>query len=175
MTGRAAVPAGPRPASPRRRPSPRRRFPRRRRPPPPAPRRAGVILHPTSLPGPYGTGDLGDAALRFVDWLCDAGMTCWQTLPLVPPERVYWSPYSGEDALCGNTLLINLEQLARDGLVDAGRLPAATVPETDPATGKALPADFDAAAAAKEPVLTEAARTLLSSTGQMNAAFREWR
>jgi 4-alpha-glucanotransferase len=41
-------------------------------------RRAGVILHPTSLPGPNGIGELGAEAFRFVDWLADAGMQCWQ-------------------------------------------------------------------------------------------------
>jgi 4-alpha-glucanotransferase len=41
-------------------------------------RRVGVVLHPTSLPGHYGIGTLGEQALRFVDWLADAGMQCWQ-------------------------------------------------------------------------------------------------
>lgn len=45
---------------------------------PPTNRRAGVILHPTSLPGKYGTGEIGAEALRFVDWLADAGMQLWQ-------------------------------------------------------------------------------------------------
>ena len=48
-------------------------------------RRAGVILHPTSLPGPYGIGELGGEARSFVDWLVTSGMTCWQMLPLGPP------------------------------------------------------------------------------------------
>lgn len=39
---------------------------------------AGVILHPTSLPGPYGIGEIGDEAFRFVDWLVEAGMQAWQ-------------------------------------------------------------------------------------------------
>ena len=41
-------------------------------------RRAGVILHPTSLPGPYGTGEIGEHAYAFVDWLQSAGMQAWQ-------------------------------------------------------------------------------------------------
>lgn len=57
-------------------------------------RRAGVILHPTSLPGPYGIGELGGEARAFVDWLVTSGMTCWQMLPLGPP--VGW----GDDG-CG--------------------------------------------------------------------------
>ncbi len=72
-------------------------------------RRAGVLLHPTSLPGPYGIGELGEEARRFVDWLSDAGMQCWQMLPLVPPDPMFYSPYSGTDANCGNPLLISID------------------------------------------------------------------
>ena len=46
------------------------------------PRAGGILLHPTSLPGPHGAGDLGAAAQRFVDWLALAGQTLWQILPL---------------------------------------------------------------------------------------------
>ena len=56
-------------------------------PTPPVPRRAGVIMHPTSLPGMYGIGDMGSEAYAFVDWLADAEMQIWQVLPLVPPGR----------------------------------------------------------------------------------------
>ena len=51
------------------------------------PRAAGVLLHPTSLPGPYGVGDLG-AVIGFLDWLASAGLSVWQVLPLVPPGAV---------------------------------------------------------------------------------------
>ena len=46
------------------------------------PRASGVLLHPTSLPGPHGCGDCGAAAYHFVDWLVSAGQTLWQILPL---------------------------------------------------------------------------------------------
>jgi len=46
------------------------------------PRQSGVLLHPTSLPGPHGSGDLGPAAYHFVDWLQSAGQQLWQILPL---------------------------------------------------------------------------------------------
>lgn len=62
-------------------------------------RRAGVVLHPTSFRGPYGIGDLGEEAFRFIDWLHDAGCSLWQVLPLVPPGRKAneeGSPYSGQ-------------------------------------------------------------------------------
>lgn len=81
-------------------------------------RRAGVLLHPTSLPGPYGIGELGQEAYAFVDWLREAGMQCWQVLPLVPPDPQFFSPYSGLDANCGNPLLISIDELVRDGLLD---------------------------------------------------------
>lgn len=48
------------------------------KPNPPKHRRAGVVLHPTSLPGPYGIGEIGAEAKAFVDWLVEAGMQLWQ-------------------------------------------------------------------------------------------------
>lgn len=89
----------------------------------PAGRAAGIVLHPTSLDGPYGCGDLGDATHAFVDWLASAGMKAWQVLPLVPPDEDYFSPYSGQDALCGNPSLICVEYLVKEGLLDAGASP----------------------------------------------------
>ncbi|KAE9449891.1 hypothetical protein C3L33_18209, partial [Rhododendron williamsianum] len=89
-------------------------------------RRAGVLLHPTSFPGSYGVGDLGEQAFRFIDWPPDAGCSLWQVLPLVPPGRKGnedGSPYSGQDANCGNTLLISLEELVKDGLLMKEELP----------------------------------------------------
>jgi hypothetical protein len=148
-----------------------------------------VILHPTSLPGKYGMGEIGGEAYRFVDWLVETGMQLWQVratrpalelasccpchhaaltsstlhllayshggyavllcrsepvpampslpplptyvsplppqlLPLVPPETTYWSPYSGLDALCGNTLLLPVEELVEMGLLKREELPA---------------------------------------------------
>ncbi len=56
---------------------------------------AGVILHPTSLPGPYGIGEIGKEAYKFIDWIASTGMQVWQVLPLVPPETQFWSPYAG--------------------------------------------------------------------------------
>eukprot|EP00898_Chlorokybus_atmophyticus_P000286 jgi/Chlat1/1258/Chrsp115S00761 len=92
-------------------------------------RRAGVLLHPTSLPGPAGCGDMGYHAYRFVDWMAEAGMTIWQVLPLVPPGRPtpsrpdYWSPYSGSDSSAGNTLLVAIDALIGDGLLDESDRP----------------------------------------------------
>ncbi len=86
-------------------------------------RAAGVVLHPTSLPGPHGAGDLGPHAYYFVDWLHTAGQTLWQTLPLGPVGPGY-SPYMGSSAFAGNPLLVAFEPLVARGWLDAARLQA---------------------------------------------------
>lgn len=82
-------------------------------------RRAGVLLHPTSLPGGIGNGDLGADAHRFVDFLEQAGFSVWQTLPLGPPHRD-GSPYHSLSLHAGNPMLISLERLVEWGWLDAG-------------------------------------------------------
>ena len=81
-------------------------------------RSSGVLLHPTSLPSPFGIGDLGPAAYEFVDFLVVAGQSLWQVLPL-GPTGYGDSPYACYSAFAGNTLLINPEQLVKEGLLDA--------------------------------------------------------
>jgi 4-alpha-glucanotransferase len=78
------------------------------------PRSSGILLHPTSLPGPHGIGDLGDAAYRFVDFLADTGQRVWQVLPL-GPTGYGDSPYQCFSAFAGNPLLISLERLVEEG------------------------------------------------------------
>ncbi len=80
-------------------------------------RASGILLHPTSLPGPGGIGDLGDAAYRFVDWLAAAKQRRWQIMPLGPTSYGD-SPYASLSALAGNPLLISLDRLVRDGILD---------------------------------------------------------
>jgi 4-alpha-glucanotransferase len=79
-------------------------------------RAAGVLLHATSLPGPYGVGDLGPEAARFVDWLAAAGQRWWQTLPVGPAGEGH-SPYRSPSAFAGNPLLLSLERLVEAGLL----------------------------------------------------------
>ncbi len=79
-------------------------------------RSAGVLLHPTSFPGRYGIGDLGEAAYRFIDFLHGAGQSLWQVLPL-GPTGYGDSPYQCFSAFAGNPLLIDPEQLVGDGLL----------------------------------------------------------
>jgi 4-alpha-glucanotransferase len=82
---------------------------------------SGILLHPTSLPGPYGIGELGPEARTFVDFLADTGQSLWQVLPL-GPTGYGDSPYQCFSAFAGNPLLISLERLAEEGLLSAGDL-----------------------------------------------------
>ena len=81
-------------------------------------RRAGVLLHVTSLPSALGPGDLGPAAYEFVDFLAAAGCSTWQVLPLVPKHQVDPSPYNAISALAGDADLVSLERLLDQGLLD---------------------------------------------------------
>jgi 4-alpha-glucanotransferase len=79
-------------------------------------RSSGILLHPTSLPGPFGIGDLGPEAFAFAGFLEAAGQSLWQVLPL-GPTGYGDSPYACYSAFAGNTLLISPEQLVSDGLL----------------------------------------------------------
>ena len=81
-------------------------------------RSAGLLLHPTSLPGRFGIGDLGPAAFAWIDTLAAAGQSWWQVLPLGPTGEGD-SPYSSFSAFAGNPILVSPEFLVRDGLVPA--------------------------------------------------------
>lgn len=81
------------------------------------PRASGILLHPTSLPGRYGIGDLGAHAYRFVDFLEESQQSLWQILPLGPTGHGN-SPYMAYSAMAGNPLLINMETLQAQGLLD---------------------------------------------------------
>ncbi len=85
------------------------------------PRSSGILLHPTSLPGPHGSGDFGASAYHFVDWLASAGQKMWQILPLggIGPGN---SPYMSSSAFAGNLLLIDLDDLHAHGWLDAADL-----------------------------------------------------
>ena len=85
------------------------------------PRVSGILLHPTSLPGPHGSGDLGPAAYHFVDWLVSAGQKLWQILPLGGIGAGN-SPYLSSSAFAGNLLLIDLTELCQRGWLDASDL-----------------------------------------------------
>lgn len=77
-------------------------------------RGSGILLHPTSLPGTFGSGDFGADAYQFIDWLASAGQTYWQVLPMgeIGPGN---SPYMSSSAFAGNILLIDLAELGSRG------------------------------------------------------------
>lgn len=80
------------------------------------PRKAGILLHPTSLPGPYGMGEIGPSARDFVRTLQSAGQSYWQVLPLGPTGYAD-SPYQTLSTFAGNPMLISFDDLIEDGLL----------------------------------------------------------
>lgn len=131
------------------------------------PRASGILLHPTSLPGPYGIGDLGPAAFTFVDILVEAKQTWWQTLP-VGPTGEGGSPYSSLSAFAGSELLISPEALNADGFI-------ASADEYRVAAEQPERCDLRAAAEAKSAMLDEAFEAFRSGAnphlGDEYAAF----
>ena len=103
------------------------------------PRSSGVLLHPTSLPGPHGSGDFGPAAYHFIDWLVVAGQKLWQILPL-GPVGLGNSPYMSLSAFAGNPLLIDLSELEHKGwLRGDGLASMKAFPTTHVDFGKVIP------------------------------------
>ena len=92
-------------------------------PPFPADYRAsGLLLHVTSLPSPYGVGDVGPAAVKWIDKLSEAGQSWWQALPL-GPTGYGDSPYQSLSSFAGSGLLISPDGLIEDGLLRPGDCP----------------------------------------------------
>ena len=108
-------------------------------------RTSGVLLHPTSLPGGQGIGDIGATARAFVDRLASANQSWWQVLPLNPPDYL-GSPYSATSAMAISPLLCDLEDLVARGWLDSSQL----------APDQPGRIDFDAVAAAKNAALRTA-------------------
>jgi 4-alpha-glucanotransferase len=85
------------------------------------PRASGILLHPTALPGPHGSGDCGAGAYHFVDWLQSAGQRLWQILPLGPIGSGN-SPYASSSAFAGNLLFVDLAELHAQGWLQASEI-----------------------------------------------------
>jgi 4-alpha-glucanotransferase len=113
------------------------------------PRSSGILLHPTSLPGPYGIGNFGPEAYGFIDYLHSAGIKIWQVLPLNPTGYAD-SPFQCFSASAGNPSLISLERLVDQGLLPAGDL------ENVPAFPVGS-VDYEMVAAFRTPLLEKAA------------------
>jgi 4-alpha-glucanotransferase len=132
-----------------------------------AERRSGILLHPTSLPGPYGIGELGTGAHDFVDFLAEAKQSVWQVLPLGPTGHGD-SPYQSLSAFAGNPLLISPERLVDQGLLALQDLAVA------PASSAAS-ADFAAAKAFKRGVISTAYTAFQASASPADrSAFSEF-
>jgi 4-alpha-glucanotransferase len=115
----------------------------------PSPKRAsGILLHISSLPSPYGIGDLGPWSYRFVDLLANNNQRVWSILPLSPTRLEDGnSPYQTSSAYAGNPLLISPQKLAQDGLL----------PKTPKATAKSgHRVDYKDVYACKKAVLKDA-------------------
>jgi len=93
-------------------------------------RSSGILLHPTSLPGRFGIGDLGPEAHRFIDFLAGAGQSFWQVMPLGPPDQG-GSPYASTSAFAGNVSLISPERLLEHRLLAESSLHETAEPASD--------------------------------------------
>ena len=127
-------------------------------------RRAGVLLHLTSLPGQGPVGDI-DAALGCVGPLAEAGVRLWQILPLCPPDS-FGSPYSSWSSLSGSPLLIGLESLVEAGLLSSNEI------ASPPQSSRVDHCDLGLATVWKLPLLERAAQALLADPA--HPWHREW-
>lgn len=129
-------------------------------------RRAGVLLHPTSLDGPDAIGDIGPAAVRFVRWLAATGFSAWQMLPIGPVGEGD-SPYSARSSFAGEPMLISLDSMVGEGWLDRARLAKAR--RSAPRTG-----GWSAARRFKGRLFREAYESFLASGGARRADYRRF-
>ncbi len=130
-------------------------------------RASGILLHPTSLPGPHGIGELGAAAFRFLDYLVSAGQSLWQVLPL-GPTGYGDSPYACFSSFAGNPLLVSLDTLFDWGVLE--RMDLAGAPDF---AGDRV--DFGPLIEWKMPLLRKAAsRFLQSMDGDQRKSFESF-
>jgi 4-alpha-glucanotransferase len=123
-------------------------------------RRSGVLLHPSSFPGPWGIGDLGPQAYAFIDFLGDTHQQLWQVLPLGPTGDD-GSPYSSFSASAGNPLLISIEALVDEGF---------STPASPPEISDSGPVDQRQVRASKLPALKQLWQEF-TKTSQLRAEF----
>jgi 4-alpha-glucanotransferase len=127
-------------------------------------RSSGILLHPTSLPGRFGIGDLGPAAYRWIDFLAQSRQKIWQVLPLGPTGYAD-SPYAALSTFALNPLLISLERLVEEGLLAAEDLDGAHAFSPHAV-------DYGAVIAFKGPLLERAARRFAAhAAGEVRAAY----
>lgn len=127
-------------------------------------RKSGVLMHVSSLPGPFGIGVFGCEALRFIDFLADAGFSVWQVLPF-HPVNTSDSPYESESAFAGNFLFIDPRGLAADGLVAPCDVDACVY------GGSPYTADYKFAAETRLGLLKKAFANIDVKTAEQTALF----
>ena len=125
-------------------------------------------MHVTSLPGPFGSGDLGPEAHRFIDFLADAGQSWWQMLPIGPCGRApAFSPYDSSSAFAASPWLVSLERLAKKNLL--------TPADLKPAHGfSATMVKFPAALRFREERLRRAFANFRCQRGERERGFRKF-
>jgi 4-alpha-glucanotransferase len=132
-------------------------------------RTSGILLHPTSLPGDHGVGDLGPAAHAFADFLADAAQSWWQMLPLGPPGAGN-SPYDSPSSFAGSSQLVSLDLLSREGWLTPREIRA-----PDELT-RSKRARYKAARRFKEPLLRLAEQRWRGSAGaEERARFEQFK
>lgn len=134
---------------------------------PPEYRASGVLLHVTSLPSPYGIGDVGPAALAWIDRLNESGQTWWQALPL-GPTGYGDSPYQSLSSFAGNGLLISPDWIIEDGLLHARDCQGQSFSESA--------VDYEAVIAFKQRLLEKAWNNFqLHGTSELRTACQKFR
>ncbi len=131
-------------------------------------RTSGILLHPTSLPGRFGIGDIGYQSYKFVDFLAETKQQLWQILPLGPTGHGN-SPYMSYSAMAGNPLLISLENVQSQGLLEEEEL---SLIESFPIDR----VDYDAVGAFKLPLLRKAAERFKDNASEeLRSEFNQFR
>lgn len=132
-------------------------------------RRAGILMHITSLPSSFGVGDLGPVAYSFVDFLKSTRQTYWQILPLSPTSKHNaHSPYSAHSAMAGNPLLISPEMLVKENLLSDEDIIQLRLPVVETC-------DFDAAQQIRIEVVAKSwERFRAAEISDMHKAFQEF-
>jgi len=136
-------------------------------------RRCGLLLHPTSLPGPYGIGDFGPAAYSWLEWMASTGSTLWQVLPL-GPTGYGDSPYQSFSSFAGNSLLISPELLIQDGLLNHEEVQIESWPASAVNFGRVIPYKLRILGLAADRLLIGAAPDLAAPLEQFRHENRAW-
>ncbi len=136
-------------------------------------RKSGILLHPTSLPGEWGIGDLGSSAYRFVDFLAESGQQLWQVLPLGPPGCGH-SPYQAYSSIAGNPLLISLQSLVDQGLLEPSDVVAPSFPDSIVDFGTVVPSKLRLIRKAARIFLADGSHPLRVEFTKFCAQMKAW-